>query len=205
MSLVRLLTTGKSLIGLNGDAIRYEMHSRNLLPKFVSPKNPFANTTSPRVDQPTAAIAVSPGVIQKMSPAEIVAANLKETKRLPAVAAVSARTAEPLKEKTPGRLSRWVEKMNPLGWCNRRPANKSAVPRFNKAPIQVELSLDKIKVVRNDLSETDVEIVPVKTTAVNTRVVTVTPKPEPEPQLAIPDLPPATESWELLGERILAK
>jgi hypothetical protein len=36
------------------------------------------------------------------------------------------------------------------------------------APVQGELSLDKIKVVRNDLSETDLEVVPLRLRPKNT-------------------------------------
>jgi hypothetical protein len=39
---------------------------------------------------------------------------------------------------------------------------KPAIPRFSKPPVQGELSLDRIKVVRNDLSDADLEVVPVK-------------------------------------------
>ena len=41
MSLGRLLTSGKSLIGLRNTESRYHMRSRNLLPKFGTPANPF--------------------------------------------------------------------------------------------------------------------------------------------------------------------
>ena len=41
-------------------------------------------------------------------------------------------------------------------------AAKPAIPRFTKPPVQGELSLDKIKVVRNDLSDADLEVVPAK-------------------------------------------
>src|SRR5262249_235881 len=42
MSLVRLLTAGKSLIGIQEETSRYRMRAKNLLPKFGSDKNPFA-------------------------------------------------------------------------------------------------------------------------------------------------------------------
>jgi hypothetical protein len=48
--------------------------------------------------------------------------------------------------------------------------------------VQGELSLDKVKVVRNDLSEADVEII----------TATAGPKPKPQPA------PPADETMELL-------
>jgi len=39
---------------------------------------------------------------------------------------------------------------------------KPAIPRFTKPAVQGELSLDRIKVVRNDLSDADLEVVPAK-------------------------------------------
>src|ERR1019366_622798 len=38
-------------------------------------------------------------------------------------------------------------------------AAKPAIPRFPKPPVQGELSLDKIKVMRNDLSDADLEVI----------------------------------------------
>jgi hypothetical protein len=78
-----------------------------------------------------------------------------------------------------------VSKLNPISiFC--------AVPPFadkNVTPVQVELSLEKVKVVHNDLSDADVEIVPMKS------------RPARGPAPA--DLPPAKKSWEALGERIM--
>ena len=45
-----------------------------------------------------------------------------------------------------------------LGRHRGQPA-KPIIPRFTKQPVQSELSLDKIKVVRNDLSDADLEVV----------------------------------------------
>src|SRR5260370_38120811 len=42
MSLVRLLTTGKSLVGMQDNLSRYRLTKQRLLPKFGSGKNPFA-------------------------------------------------------------------------------------------------------------------------------------------------------------------
>jgi hypothetical protein len=55
--------------------------------------------------------------------------------------------------------------------------------------MQPELSLDSVKVVHNDLSDVDVEIVPIKSRA--------------PVAMARADLPPARKTWEVLGERIM--
>ena len=68
-------------------------------------------------------------------------------------------------------------------WRGPAPA-ASTVP----APVQSELSLDSVKVMHNDLSDADVEVVPIKSrTADGT---------------GVPGLPPPTQSWEFLAERM---
>jgi hypothetical protein len=63
-----------------------------------------------------------------------------------------------------------------------RPAPSAA----NGMPVvQPELSLDTVKVVNNDLSDADVEVVPLKSRG------------------GVAELPPARKSWEILGERLL--
>jgi hypothetical protein len=49
---------------------------------------------------------------------------------------------------------------------------------------QTELSLDSVKVVHNDLSDVDVEVVPIKSRA------------------GVPELPAPKKSWEFVGERL---
>ena len=57
--------------------------------------------------------------------------------------------------------------MNPLVWWQRRrqTTGKSVIAATSRAPVQGELSLDRVKVMRNDLSDADVEIVPMKPAA----------------------------------------
>ena len=49
--------------------------------------------------------------------------------------------------------------MSAVLWRPRVKMAKPAIPRFTKESVQGELSLDKIKVLRNDLSDTDLEVV----------------------------------------------
>jgi hypothetical protein len=185
MSLLRLLTAGKSLVGLQASSSRYLMRERHRLPKFGSANNPFAAPAP--VEEPTQA---SPDATPKhqryqMSPAEFAAARLKETKRLPASPPAETKWTAAAAAETGARTpaGHWTEKLNPLSWLSRRPTQpRSAVPKLSKAPVQGELSLDKVKVVRNDLSEADVEII----------TATAGPKPKPQPA------PPADETMELL-------
>ena len=50
MSLLRLLTTGKSLVGVKDTESRYRVTSERLLPQFGSAKNPFSSTESRMCD-----------------------------------------------------------------------------------------------------------------------------------------------------------
>jgi hypothetical protein len=75
----------------------------------------------------------------------------------------------------------WIGRVNPLSWRIR--ARSSAVRPvkmgFQKGQVQGELSLENIKVVRNDLSEAEVAVVPLKT-VVTTRPETTLPVALPE-------------------------
>jgi hypothetical protein len=72
----------------------------------------------------------------------------------------------------------WVSKLNPIS-IFRAPESVTVTP------VQTELSLEKVQVLRNDLSDADVEVVPLKS---NTGTV--------------PNLQAAEKSWEILGERL---
>jgi hypothetical protein len=235
MSLGKLLTTGKSLVGLSGTNGRYQLRT-GAMPKFESSKNPFAKSHA----EPPA---------PKLSEAEIAAANLKKTQALPLLGEVrevpkvpletceEARAAAEAKAKEAARpapvVDSWVKKLNPMVWFQKdKPAEaKKATPRFSgsKRPVQGELSLDNIRVMRNDLSEADVEVVPMKARPSSAKAAESRPavranvraavekkeaiREEIQPvvsasdaaAMAIPDLPPATSVWEFLGERILSK
>src|SRR5258708_22903170 len=54
MSLVRLLTTGKSLVGMQDNLSRYRLTKHRLLPKFGSKKNPFAPPIKAEPTKPAA-------------------------------------------------------------------------------------------------------------------------------------------------------
>ena len=185
MSLVRLLSAGRSLVGLQTPTSRYRMRSKNPLPKFGSDKNPFAApapTPATPINDPAPPL---PQPARVLTPAEIAAARLKETKVLPA-SITTAPTVSPspltpaLKpvEAGPGVVALafaavrgWVKRCGqklkslPRPWRKSpKPAARTSppIPRHDQTPVQGELSLDRVRVVRNDLSEADVEIVPAK-------------------------------------------
>src|SRR5437588_12024000 len=165
MSLVRLLTAGKSLIGLKPAKARYHLETHRPFPQFGSPTNRFRATTRPEKAQTTALVPPSdlPVGLAKIQKAEVAASD-----RPLAPAAPSSTTAKtPLAVKKPNgenvvRGPRPVSKLsNWLGWRRPKGVRASAGP-FGKPMVQAELSLEQVKVVRNDLSETDLEIVRAK-------------------------------------------
>lgn len=160
MNLGKLLATGKSIISGQRKP-EYREDKHVYLPKFVSPKNPFSVTEE--------AAPVKPVAIAK-SEAALVAAKTQKLPELPG------------KSKS---LATWAGKLNPAAMFRGQPAPQPVVPA-----VQAELSLDSVKVVHNDLSDADVEIVPIKSRPTAVRPV-------------IPDLPPADKPWELLGERMM--
>ena len=190
MSLMQLLTNGKTLVDLKHSTSRYQMPGKLHLPKFGSAKNPFMASAK---NQPSQG-ELPPPAQPQVRAARIPAANLKETQRLPELSAkmketkrlpfVAARHSTP-----PAPQSKWwetfldaagalLEKLSPARWFGGpKPATKPAVPRFDKPVVQGELSLHNIKVVRNDLNDADVEVVPARTFSQETNF-----KPALQPQ-----------------------
>ena len=163
MKLGKLLAAGKSIMGGSME-IAYCVDKRVYLPKFGLAKNPF---TSPAEDKPVR-VATEAAVELTKKKIELLAAA--KTQKLPALS------------DTPSPTASWVGKLNPVSLWRGSP-EPDAQPS-----VQAELSLDGVKVVHHDLSDADVEVVPVKS-----RTVQETP---------IPVLAPATKSWEVLGERL---
>jgi hypothetical protein len=83
-------------------------------------------------------------------------------------------------ERSSGWVSQWGSKLSSLVSAKPKPA-RSVLPRFNGVPVQGELSLDNIKVVRNDLSDADLEVV--------TRKSAPAKKPEAETEWASAEKP----------------
>jgi hypothetical protein len=166
MNLGKLLGAGKSFIS-GGKPAAYRTDKRFYVPQFVSPKNPFtpgAAAAPAELLQPAAKKSFEP--MKKTT-----ALPWAKTRKLPVAAA-------------PARTATWASKLNPVSLFRTSPASEAKV-----AAVQTELSLEKVKVVHNDLTDADVEIVPMKS------------RPAPVPALA--ESSSAKRSWEALGERIM--
>lgn len=161
MNLGKLLAAGKSIMGGRWD-INYRVNKHVYLPKFSPAKNPSKLSTGAEPAVAGTDAAAVPVAKRKMALA----------------AAKTQKIATP--PEVPSRPASWVGKLNPASlW-------RAPVP--DQPPMQTELSLDGVKVIHNDLSDADVEVVPVKSRTV--------------PEASPPVLPPAKKSWELLGERL---
>jgi hypothetical protein len=158
MKLAKLLGMGHSFFGGNQE-IAYRLNKFSL-PKFNDGKNPF-------VPCPAEAPA-TPKVENKIS---------APAKKIAPVARAQKPALQPAAKPA---LAAWTAKLNPF----RAPEPVASPP----VSVQPELSLDAVKVVHNDLTDADVEIVPVKSHAA--------------PMVA-PVLPPARQAWEFLGESVL--
>ena len=169
MSLLRLLTTGKSLVGVNETETRYRLTRQRLLPQFGPARNPFSNSGQ---SDPVQTEVASPGDHRGNDPSEdkrgVPVLGGKPVAAVPGVAedrtmsasARGHRVAEALWLRASALLDRFKARLSRLPVRASGKAARSAIPRFTKQPVQAELSMDKIKVVRNDLSDADLEVVP---------------------------------------------
>jgi len=143
MSLLRLLATGRSLVSVRETESRYRLTTQRLLPQFGPTRNPFS---PPKRAEQSAAATTRPA-------AEVGEASAKAGVR---------GHARRLWLKTAGLWSAGKQKPDALMARPFGKAAKPAIPRFPKLPVQGELSLDRVKVVRNDLSDADLEVVPAR-------------------------------------------
>jgi hypothetical protein len=135
MSFGRLLAAGRSLVGLRNGESRYREDKRARLPKFISPKNPFApaeKSNVPAVPAATVGVVVEPAEAEKPT----------------------TLTAQPISPN--GHRARWLgglrQKLNPFG------VRGSTAKSTNNAPRQGELALERVQVVRNDLSDAECKV-----------------------------------------------
>lgn len=164
MNLGKLLAAGKSIISGRG-GMSYRVNKHVYLPKFGTAQNPFQPPAEAEPAPPRAESAPAP---MKKAVAPVAA----KTQKIPALAEAPVRTAS------------WASRLNPISKWRSQPA---PVPAGRPA-VQSELSLDSVKVVHNDLSDADVEVVPIKSRTAD---------PAKVPVLAPPEKP-----WEFMAERM---
>ena len=209
MSLVRLLTAGKSLVGLRDGDSPYRFTSQRFLPQFGPARNPFSNrpNAAPAQKKPAQTEPRSPGIHGEIgasiakpaipaSDGEPAAVLQKQEATRTARAEFNARkVAVALWRRLTSLLSGWLATLCGLFARSGRKAAKPAIPRFPKPPVQGELSLERIKVVRNDLSDADLEVVPARPSATPAAAA-------PAPRL-IEKAEGTKSAWERVTTRIL--
>lgn len=186
MSLMRLLSAGKSLIGVQEHTSRYRMGNPGMLPKFGSSKNPFraaASKTEPQKELTTPATKSGSAIREKAAVLDVASGEQRASERIEKVSAAlgASQVPKPAVSRVskpagkPGDLPTWQSAIRQVwkpalvqriglklrGWLSRkRPELVTAARSALRAAVQGELSLDNVRVVRNDLSDTDLEVVP---------------------------------------------
>jgi hypothetical protein len=186
MKLGTLLAAGKSIMKGHVE-VSYRASRQVYLPKFGSVKNPFKpETAQPAVETTAPAPATAPVVpratraAQETAMAVTVNSLAAIKQKLPALSAIAEK-----------KTMDWAGKFNPALIFRKTTVKgggkplDSAVKAQKPGATQVELSLDSVKVLHNDLTDVDVEIVPMKS----------------RPAAAEPEAP--KKSWEFLGEQLL--
>lgn len=145
MNFGKLLGVGASIFGGRGN-VSYRENKRVYLPKFNEEKNPFASAPSAEQMPLTA-----PAPEKSAAPA-----------LAPVVPQAAAKTQKIFARSTPSpRPVSWTEKWIPF----RAPA-PVAPPMVNAVQPEL-LSLNAVKVLHNDLSDVDVDVVPAKSQTVS--------------------------------------
>jgi len=203
MSLVRLLTSGKSLVGVQDTPNSYRLTSQRLLPQFGPARNPFSRKAKSNVVQaaePALGDNSDRGASEERR--EVPSSSGKLTTALQS--GVRDRKASAgaggyghsgaLRLRAAALLKACRAQLRSFFGHGRAGAVKPAIPPFARQPVQGELSLDKVKVVRNDLSDGDLEVVPAKQSATRASPV---PASQDEARTGV-----AESSWGRVADRI---
>ena len=158
MSLLKFLSAGKSLDGLKDCTARYRMRHPGSMPKFGSGKNPF-QAKSERLQAAASRPAESCQQVDSPTAPAVNPAEPKETASV-APAVTPAPTVSAGKHKPSRSLLSGI--LVSIRSVLRKPWSKAPRPPRRpvaRPPVQAELSLDCVKVLRNDLSDADLEVV----------------------------------------------
>lgn len=157
MKIGRLLAAGTSLMGLKDRVGRYRPVDPRAMPRFESPEGAGRAASAqaePKAEEVARPVPVEPPMTAK-------AAEVPRSSGFPAPV---CRADLPVRPKW---WRRWLLFFIPV----RAPKRVVAGP-VSRRPVQAELRLEQVKVVRNDLSDTDLEVVTHRTCDQK--------KPEPE-------------------------
>lgn len=181
MGLMKLLAVGRSIGRFGNDRSPFKMTQQSLLPKFGSVKAPEepARGSGEKRNQ-----AVASAVLPTEQPQSANAATGDKT--MNAVRSVEVET--PANAAAPVVLKSVADRPAfPRGrWTLfKNPFSKSGKSKPAVTPVQTEMSLDLVKPVRNDLSDSDLEVVRVQ--------------PKPAVVEPVPPVPPAPVTAEVVS------
>ncbi len=161
-----MLAVTESLVESKETAGRYRLPKGNPLPRFGSRKNPFARP--PAATEPKLAAEPAPRPAHPVPPVTAPAASPEASAPAapPVVPAASRRrpfAGIGLFRKTVSLLRSWSQRWRRIPRLRLgRPGKPAGLQRPVAGPVQGELSLDRVRVVRNDLRDSDVEVVPLR-------------------------------------------
>jgi hypothetical protein len=153
MSLMRLLAATRSIVNVKDHKSPYEMRPKNLLPKFGPLDRPGGKATAGSDAAPV--VSDDEGEKDEDEPGEPPAtseANMKIEAPTLTLPAPEAADAAPANFQSAYPHGRWTF------WKTSKPAHTPAPAEANS--IQGELPLDLVRVVRNDLNDSDLEMAP---------------------------------------------
>ena len=200
MKLGKLLAAGKSIMSGRSD-ISYRSSKQIYLPKFGPAKNPFKPEATPPEEEAADPIPVESAPVEAGKPAAALSSAMASPVKPGPVRAANpgdnsiaannntadiAQTLPPL----PGMRKKtgWMVKFNPAsifgGTCKVSASPEANAETEKSTPAQAELSLDSVRVVHNDLSDADVEVVPIKS------------------RTGAPQKKPGKKPLDVLGERL---
>ena len=197
MSLIRYLSSGSRGLTKGAPPMgRYRLPDGRLIPNFGTEKNPFSSKTLPAQDE----IRLADGVTARAASTQAAPPSLAQSPFRNASGVVKLKLIDILRSLA-GSIKTHAAKfigvirgMSPavVGKLMRRSA-KAALATSSKpqpaGPVQGELSLERVRVVRNDLSDTDYEVVSAETVTASPvrkvpRTVAVQTTPRPLGRLA---------------------
>ena len=182
MSLKQFLVVGKSFVGLNRDMSPYELRKENLLPNF----SPLPRFDRIRKQDTQMVQADWVGQQERMAKRSVIPSEQPEL-------AQPAKNTEPALFGSAAALAPVPAKKKRRGnWLRILSFGLLGKSRNTDPLVQSELSLDRINVVRNDLADSDLELVLKKKKKTKTR-------PARDAQAPAPEVPP---SWSRLTARL---
>jgi hypothetical protein len=189
MNPMSLLTKGSTLKGMKERPGRYKLLGNSVLPKFISPKNPFPTTPHPEPAKTQSALFEQPklAAVPKKEEARPVAPMISAFVATSAFAKASASASAKAsadkaacamaekkkkeefgstgpasvtpKQPQPAKPGLWNHLAEIPGGLLEKWIPWRKLPPFPSATVQTELALEKVTVMRNDFSEDDLEVV----------------------------------------------